>query len=95
MSRPRTGARAVLATVLATALTGSLALGTSPGTAAPPSGPDPSTGTVAADEVAGPGAWQVTRTAPDTFEVRWRSPERLPLAFSLTATPRRPGPGTG
>ena len=58
--------------LLALALVGTLALPTAPGTAAPPE-----TRPTAATDA--PGQWQVTRSGPGTYDVRWRSPRRLPV----------------
>ena len=64
-------------TVLAAALGGLLALSLAPGSSgASPALPDSPRATAG---VPGAGQWQVTRSGPGTYQVRWRSPRRLPV----------------
>ncbi len=58
--------------LLAVALVGTLALPAAAAPAAPPEA-RPTASTDAA------GQWQVTRSGPGTYQVRWRSPRRLPV----------------
>ena len=64
-------------TVLTAALVGLLALTLAPGSSgASPARPDSPS---ARAGVPAEGQWQVNRSGPGTYEVRWRSPRRLPV----------------
>ncbi|MGZ5400111.1 MAG: hypothetical protein ACXWDM_08855, partial [Nocardioides sp.] len=65
-----------LATLLTAALVTSVGLGLTPvSSGAAPERPEP--GSAAPADA--PGRWQVTRTGPDSYQVSWRAPRRLPV----------------
>ncbi len=73
---PRPG-NATFRTLLAAALVGSLGLGLAPGSSsASPAPPPPDRESARVGEV---GTWKVSKTGPDTYQVTWRSPRRLPV----------------
>ena len=74
MLRRRRVHRALLAAALAGALGLSVAPGTSGASPAPPDSPR-----AAATGGGTSGHWEVARTGAGTYEVSWRSPERLPV----------------
>jgi len=73
-ARPRRRRLHILLTVT---LLGSLGLGLAPASVgASPAPADPRADSPTTDTT---GRWQVTRTGPETYQVSWRSPRRLPV----------------
>ncbi|QZY30494.1 hypothetical protein [Nocardioides coralli] len=83
-ARPRPGGRRRFRLLLTCVLVGSVGLSTAAAVSAappaPPASPEGDAGGARARAAeTGPGSWQVVRTAPDTYRVSWRAPERLPV----------------
>ncbi len=73
---PRPGP-ATFRTLLAAALVGSLGLGLAPGSSG--ASPAPPGADREPARVGTVGTWKVSKTGPDTYQVTWRSPRRLPV----------------